>query len=302
VLTSGGSTVTTVNSGKVVTLTASVYAGAASVTTGQVNFCDASAKYSTDIHLFGTAQLTPSGSATLKLRPGIGAHSFKAVFLGTNSAAASFSGTSALTVSGLRPTITSLVQTGNEGNYTLTATTIDIINAPGIPAPTGTISFVDTSKNNSILGTASVDSGTRGLTFFNSKNLTMALEGNAVAVADFNGDGIPDLAVSDDASGQPPLDIFLGKGDGSFIQTAVSPTVGKYPAAIAVGDFNRDGIVDLAVSSTNDNNVTILLGVGDGTFNSAPDLLTLATPRSVVVGTSMGMASRIWQPSTAARS
>ncbi len=56
-MSSGGGAVTTVTSGSVVTLTATVASGSAVVPTGQVNFCDASATYCTDIHLLGTAQL-----------------------------------------------------------------------------------------------------------------------------------------------------------------------------------------------------------------------------------------------------
>jgi len=57
-VTSGGNAVTTVAPGSVVTLTATVMAGSTPVTPGQVNFCDATAKFCTDIHLLGTAQLT----------------------------------------------------------------------------------------------------------------------------------------------------------------------------------------------------------------------------------------------------
>jgi hypothetical protein len=73
-VTSGGNAVTTVASGSVVTLTATAVAGGTPVTPGQVNFCDATAKFCTDIHLLGTAQLTANGTATLKFRPGVGSH------------------------------------------------------------------------------------------------------------------------------------------------------------------------------------------------------------------------------------
>src|SRR5580692_6880984 len=71
-VTAGGSAVSTVASGRVVTLTAKVEAGASLVTTGQVNFCNASAKYCTDINVLGTLQLTNTGTAALKFRPGVG--------------------------------------------------------------------------------------------------------------------------------------------------------------------------------------------------------------------------------------
>lgn len=59
---------------------------------------------------------------------------------------------------------------------------------------------------------------------------------------------------------------------------------GQNPRSVAVGDFDRDGIQDLAVSSTA-NTVRIFLGVGDGTFTPVvPDVPVGFTPNSVVVG------------------
>src|SRR6185503_7468306 len=81
-VTSGGNVVSGVSSGAVVVLTATVNSGANPVATGTVNFCDATAGYCSDIHLLGMAQLTGSGTATIELRPDLGLHSYKAVFVG----------------------------------------------------------------------------------------------------------------------------------------------------------------------------------------------------------------------------
>src|ERR1035438_43002 len=97
-LTSGGSAVTSVAAGTIVTLTASVATGTTALTAGQVNFCDALATHCTDIHLLGMAQLSSAGTALLKFRPGIGSHSYKAIFLGTNTYGGSSSGTASLAV------------------------------------------------------------------------------------------------------------------------------------------------------------------------------------------------------------
>src|ERR1700684_1220029 len=118
-VTSGGNAVTTVAPGSVVTLTATVMAGSTPVTPGQVNFCDATAKFCTDIHLLGTAQLTANGTATFKFHPGIGNHSYQAVFVGTTAHAARSSAAAALTVTA--PTIyqsfATIASGGNAGNY-----------------------------------------------------------------------------------------------------------------------------------------------------------------------------------------
>lgn len=93
---------------------------------------------------------------------------------------------------------------------------------------------------------------------------------HSVAVGDFNGDGIPDLAVADFGSNM--VSILIGTGAGAF-QQPVSYPVGPYPGSVAVGDFNRDGALDLAVANTNDyqsgGGVSVLLGNGDGTFQAA---------------------------------
>ena len=55
--------------------------GSTTLTTGQVNLCDATAAYCTDVHLLGTAQLTSSGDAVIALRPSVGSHSYYAMFV-----------------------------------------------------------------------------------------------------------------------------------------------------------------------------------------------------------------------------
>ena len=162
-VTSGGGAVTTVPVGSVVTLTATVNAGATALAVGQVNFCDASASHCTDIHLLGTAQLTGAGTALLRFRPGIGNRSYKAVFAGTNTYAGSSSSASGLSVTGTIGTLattTTLAETGSWGNYALTAT---VTESGGTLSPTGTVSFLDISNGNAVLATPALGPATPGV-------------------------------------------------------------------------------------------------------------------------------------------
>src|SRR5262249_23527569 len=110
-----------------------------------------------------------------------------------------------------------------------------------------------------------------------------------LAVGDFNGDGKLDLAVAN--RGARSLSILLGNGNGTFqpkTDIALPPTpvtaLPVLPVAVSVGDFNGDGKADLAVATQifNTNDVTILLGNGNGTFGA---------PVTTVTDTSTGAVS-----------
>jgi len=261
-VSTGGNAVTTVTSGSVVTLTATVMAGSTPVTPGQVNFCDATAKFCTDIHLLGTAQLTANGTATLKFRPGVGSHSYTAVLAEPAGLGPSASTASPLTVTasqktGQLATTTYLEASGVPNIFSLTAT----VPGNGNTLPTGMVSFVDASNGNAVLGTAALTSE-MGAGFVGSSLLPVASQnsGNTVLTADFNGDGIPDLVIFGSS-----ISVLLGNGDGTF--TPVPSPTDDVVGAVTVGDFNGDGIPDLVVAPALDEGPSeVLLGKGDGTF------------------------------------
>ena len=90
----------------------------------------------------------------------------------------------------------------------------------------------------------------------------------SMAVGDFNHDGNADLAETSDFDNT--VIILLGDGRGGFAPASGSPiTVGNFPEAVRIGDFNNDGLPDLVVANGKDNTVSILLGNGDGTFTPA---------------------------------
>src|SRR6476619_5952370 len=83
----------------------------------------------------------------------------------------------------------------------------------------------------------------------------------ALAVADLNGDGTPDIVTVNRHDGT--ISILQGNGDGTFSGAAALP-VGSFPASVAVADLNGDGAADLAVAVKDDRAVAVLLGNGDG--------------------------------------
>jgi uncharacterized repeat protein (TIGR01451 family) len=83
----------------------------------------------------------------------------------------------------------------------------------------------------------------------------------ALAVADFNLDGFPDLAA---ASGREGFEILLGKEGGTFDQLSANPTFPPDVRALATGDFQNDGNPDLLISHY--GGISLLAGNGDGTF------------------------------------
>ena len=109
----------------------------------------------------------------------------------------------------------------------------------------------------------------------------------AVAVADLNGDGKLDLAVTEAFSTAfGYVAIFLGNGDGTF-QGETDYATGVDPLAITTGDFNGDGKLDVATSNSNYDieqagTVSILSGNGDGTFHSPTSYQTGAYPEFLV--------------------
>src|SRR5262249_61263444 len=85
------------------------------------------------------------------------------------------------------------------------------------------------------------------------------------AVADFNGDGPPALAVTN-GSDSNTLSVLLGNGEGTF-QVPRSYAVGSSPRSVAAGDFDGDGHPDLAVTVSS-GRLDVLLG-GGGTLQAA---------------------------------
>jgi hypothetical protein len=271
-----------VAAGTVVTLAASV-ANPAPVTAGSVMFCDATASSCSGPAILGNVQLTSGGTATMRLRFGVGAHQIKAVFIHTNANLASSSATQTITVTGNASYVTSLglTATGAPGNYTLTSQLV----AYGQVSPTGTVSFLDASNGNAsiataptlaaappqtmaVLGAPFAASNTAYGSFVPSSSTQLVGPQTwSIAVGDFNNDGIPDLVSAGVNDGL--LSVMIGNGNGTFKpRVTYQAPLGSDPSTVVIADFNHDGKQDLAVVNGygGTETLSIFLGNGDSTF------------------------------------
>jgi hypothetical protein len=267
-----------------VTLTATVKSGGTPVTPGIVKFCDASASSCQGVALLGQSQLSGNGSATIHALFAIGAHSVKAVFVGTSFAASSSSATQTITITGKRTTISSIAAS-TTSPYTLTANVAGLGKSP----LTGSVSFEDASNGNLPLASAALGAGTTTLGFSSTVLAGTGSEPIPAAVGDFNGDGIPDVLVGNinaNTSGAYTLTLYLSSGIGTFAPpTSITlPASFLNPTALAIGDFNNDGNLDLAVAGNSVNQVLILLGLGNGSFVVGGTASTGTGPNSIAVG------------------
>ena len=162
------------------------------------------------------------------------------------------------------------------GGYHATSVVVADVNGDGKPdllvASCG-------SGSNCANGTVSVLLGNGDGTFLTAVGYASGGSGaTSVAVRDLNGDGKPDLVVGNYCVNSSCVNgvvgVLLGNGDGTF-QTAVTyPSDGIYAFSVAAADVNGDGKPDLLVANLLNNNstagsVSVLLGNGDGTFQTA---------------------------------
>lgn len=102
-----------------------------------------------------------------------------------------------------------------------------------------------------------------------------------VVTADFNGDGLKDLATANYSGNS--VSVRLGNANGTF-QPAQTSVTGAGPLSLAVGDFNGDQKLDVATANKAGNSVSVLLGTGTGTFQAPTTVAIGETSYSVAVG------------------
>lgn len=275
-----------------VNLAATITTGGIPATAGTVLFYDGA-------NLIGTAQVTGSlaatghttGTATLAAMAGPGSHSYTATYMGILAAPTPVtSAPVSLTVSGSLLSSLSIAAAPNASNtadYDLTGT----VTGFGFATPAAKVDFFETSVVTD-LGSASVDRSTAAHTlttpaYMSNGNTTGGSPAQALLV-DLNGDGILDMATPNASFSGGSMSIFIGNGDGTFKTPTIYSIKGYFTFAITSGDFNNDGVVDLAVTTQYGPNFStgftgIYLGKGDGTFQQPIAVNATGYPVSSVV-------------------
>ena len=184
---------------------------------------------------------------------------------------------------------------GNSGSNS-EGVTVFLANAdssvqPGVNFGTGgSLNFVGTGDFNgdckqdivaadSSTGELNLFLGNGDGTFQAAQTFSATSGAEGVAVADFNGDGKPDVA----AMGSD-LAILINDGTGAFLPATTYPSVSN-SSLVTAADVNGDGKIDLVLPQIGGTALYLLLGNGDGTFQSAPDIaLGYSNPARVTVG------------------
>ncbi|HEX7139016.1 MAG TPA: FG-GAP-like repeat-containing protein, partial [Vicinamibacterales bacterium] len=96
----------------------------------------------------------------------------------------------------------------------------------------------------------------------------------SIATGDFDRDGLPDVVFITQGN---KIGISLAQGAGVF-RAASFITEPNQPVGVTVGDFNRDGKLDLAIADAGSSSISIRLGNGDGTFQTATTVAAGASP------------------------
>jgi hypothetical protein len=115
---------------------------------------------------------------------------------------------------------------------------------------------------------------------------------NAIAIADVDGDGTPDLLLAttaDQGNAHNPgfANVILGNhgSPGTFHTGVTYPTTGNDPSSIAVADLTRSGSLDLVAANFGAGSVSVFMhGASPGTYQAAVNLTTGGQPNQVLIG------------------
>jgi hypothetical protein len=196
----------------------------------------------------------------------------------------------------------SIFQVNSNGTFSTSSSSPSLLQLPAGYKPAGLATgsftgsgFIDLAVADEGNDTVSVFLGNGDGTFQNRVDYATGNSPIFVAASDFNNDGITDLAIANNgaptsANTGNTVTILLGQsninntsvGNGTFAPGTIRDfPAGNGPTSIAVGDFNIDGVNDLAVADQTDNAVSVLLNLGTGLFGPNFELPVDQSPVSI---------------------
>ena len=115
--------------------------------------------------------------------------------------------------------------------------------------------------------------------FATAVHYSVASNPRGVSIGYLNPDGFLDLAVQ---GGGGPTTVLLGDGAGGMGNRS-DWGAGNFAFGNAIGDLNLDGVADIAGAQAGTNQVSLLLGLGQGSYQTVPQLLSPSAPRALVI-------------------
>jgi hypothetical protein len=172
-------------------------------------------------------------------------------------------------------------------SLTATTATINVIGL-GFTPPSGQLAFTDTTSGSPVAAPVTLNTATATAALLPQVTTSTGVNSLPVwtSLGDVNGDGKNDLVTS--VFGTDSVNVQLGNGDGTFgAATSILIVPGFGPAESHLVSLRGNGTLDLIVASFNTNQIAVLLGNGNGTFQP-PVLYTSGsaqnTPTSLTTG------------------
>jgi hypothetical protein len=170
---------------------------------------------------------------------------------------------------------------------TTNSATIDVLGF-GFTAPSGQLAFTDVTTGNPIAAPVTLNTATATTAL--TPQTTTSTGANTLpdwtTLADINGDGKPDLITS--VYSTDSIRVQLGNGDGTFqAATTILIAAGFGPAENHLVSLRGTSTLDMIISSFNTNQIAVLLGNGNGTFQAAAFYTVgsgVNTPTSLTTG------------------
>lgn len=128
-----------------------------------------------------------------------------------------------------------------------------------------------------------MNNGNGGFTA-NGTLFTGAARPEGIVSVDLDGNGLDDLAVATNNNAQSFVTVYTALGGGSFSGQANYPTGGRDSSNIVAAHFDCDGVIDVATSNADSNNVSVLKNLGGGVFGPATILAAGSEPENLAAG------------------